>query len=371
MTDKINRNLEPQSKEEPLSSEAIAEHVAKEARSSSSWGIPVIIIFCLILVVVLAEWIFHPRLGNPFLDKIKTQNSFEYVQLEKKVDQLNKIQLLQQNIISKNRADIAILLKQNREIQENSNVLLTQVHLIGQSLQLAQWYLLAHYKVSNALVLLIQANAMLNQIHQPVLYPLQEQLNKVIIQLKLIPAVSTANMLAQLAALKESIQKIPLVDGIMHNNAASNNLNTVNSPTQTWSEKLQHSLGDIKDLVIIRYHDKPFEPLMPPATQVMVQQTWVQLFNQASWAVTQQDAEVYQSSLQQAVELLQKHFSPGQTEVVNLIKEINQLKAININPQVPDLSPVLQAFMNGVNQLQLTSPTSTVKKKQENAAGAV
>jgi uncharacterized protein HemX len=83
------------------------------------------------------------------------------------------------------------------------------------------------------------------------------------------------------------------------------------------------------------------EPLVTQSEKFSIRQSIKTRFGILRVALINQNQELWQTEIDQLIELAQKHFSQNAN---NVVLALNQLKKKNINPQLPELSTYLQKF---------------------------
>jgi uroporphyrin-3 C-methyltransferase len=210
-------------------------------------------------------------------------------------------------------------------------------------LQLANYHLTFMRNVATVVVLLQTVDKRLSSLSDPNLNRIRNLLADALIQLQAVPKVDVAGLLSQLNALQIQAAQLPLLVP-MTSSAVVSDLQSQTTPSSNWRTALDKSLKTLQKLIVIRRHDQPIAPLLPQEQQLYLQQNLQLLLQQAQWAVMQGQASVYQNSLQQAEDWTKLYFVSNAAMTQTMLQTLQELKKINIQPTLPDISNVLQAL---------------------------
>ncbi|PLY12954.1 MAG: HemX protein [Sedimenticola sp.] len=105
-----------------------------------------------------------------------------------------------------------------------------------------------------------------------------------------------------------------------------------------------------KSIMVIRHHGKPVTAMMPPDQQFFVQQNLRLKFESARMAMLRADQPLYQASLEIARQWLNDFFETDNSAAQALLVQINELEAVNVQPDLPDISASLLALRERMKQ---------------------
>ncbi len=229
--------------------------------------------------------------------------------------------------------------------------------------RLANINLLYDQDIKGSIVLLTNAQQRLANLNDPAYVKLEQMLADNIMQLKAVPKTNTTDIVSRIDALSKEVETLPL------NIKNVANEETTATKKQTTTDKslrtrLKQTWLDLKDLIVIRHQTKPVEPLITPDQQLnLVRSIQLQL-SQAQWAVLRGNEKLYQMSLQQVQDWLQKYFDPENATVKATISEATALSNIDISPKLPNLEAILQTMqkiLDTQQQQTMSNKTTTTK----------
>lgn len=112
-----------------------------------------------------------------------------------------------------------------------------------------------------------------------------------------------------------------------------------------WRARLERAWQRFRDtlgqLVLVQ-RGKPAEPLIVPEERYFLYHNLRLRLEAARLALIQGDQAIYQSSLDRAAEWLERYFLRGEPAVDAALAEIAALRAVDIQPDLPDLAPLLE-----------------------------
>jgi uroporphyrin-3 C-methyltransferase len=200
-----------------------------------------------------------------------------------------------------------------------------------------------------ALAALQMADKRLRESGDPAWMKVREQLAAELAALRSVPAVDRDGLSLQIASMVERVGAIePLMMPAVE---AEEEAATVTAREERSLETLP---GDawrgLKSLLIIRRHDGELPLFLPPDQLHFLKQNLQLQLEAARYALLRSDQRLYSDSLERAGAWLAAHFDPEQDEVKSLLVEIEQLKQVQIQPELPDLSGSLRALQAQVSQ---------------------
>ncbi len=291
------------------------------------------------MVSILITWLFLFLTVTFFWKKSDDIFRGYEVRFTQNQEQLSQIQAKYQ-VLQKNITQI-----QNLVQAKSPPHAATKVNYAHQLIQKAHDSLIYLHDLNNALAELTLADKQLVELSR--LAPIDTIHNLLmqnIASLKALQQVDISHALTQLNTLQNQVIQLPLVSSL---SSTKKTTSAVTSPTiskKKWTSAFQSSLRSFQQLIVIRHLDKPIEPLLPEIQQQYLYHNLKLLLQQAQWALLYRQQKIYQSSLQQAKEAIQKYFSSSVSTTQTSIQTINELEKINLQPNLPDLSPTLVAI---------------------------
>jgi|GEM_PF-5728103 len=203
-------------------------------------------------------------------------------------------------------------------------------------------YQLKLANIDGAMGLFNDALNTLNTLSVPQADEIKSHLVGVIRVLKSTKVVDRDNIISQLDQLKTQVEKLPL------NLPQIANAKVANSAQNTASgilKPLQESWEQVKQLIVIRHHERPIEPLITPLEHVYLKQNLTLQLEQTNMAVLYRDNDLYHSSLQKITTWVKQFFDPHAAATKEFLTAIDTLLQIDITPASPDVFADLHAIL--------------------------
>lgn len=217
------------------------------------------------------------------------------------------------------------------------------------AVRLADYKLRFMRDVPTAIALLQSADASLATLDDPNLLTLRQLLAKNIADLQAVPKVDMVGILTRLTVLQQQVAQLPLQVSVLSPEKSAANT-AIDNTLPMWRRASAESWHTLKQLIVIRRVDKPIEPLPSVINQAYLQQNVQLLLQQARVAVLHNQADIYQSSLQQAKDWIKRYFSINVALTQSLTQNVSDLQKIDIAPPLPDLTKLEEAAQNAVNK---------------------
>lgn len=210
--------------------------------------------------------------------------------------------------------------------------------------QLANYHLTFTRDVPAALALLQTAEQRIASLNDPTLLNVRQLIANNIVALQAVPKIDLAGLLTRITALQIQTAKLPAIglppaELTSEEEQQQENLN--NSPLQ---KAIHDSWVTLQKIVVIRRQDQQIEPLLSPEQQTYLQQNLQLILQQAQWAALRGQEDVYQNSLTQAESWVDHYFAGNLPATQAFVRAIDDLKKINVQPELPDLAPLAQAI---------------------------
>lgn len=272
-------------------------------------------------------------------------------------EQIKKIYADQENLTK----NFTKLIRDNQHLR-NDWLLAEAEYLI----QLANYRLLLEKDATTAAIAIQAADSRLNEVSDPALLSVRKILANDLQALLNVPTLDLAGMSIRLSSLSNNIEKLPLrtPDPKTHKiNQAdkANSSEKVDSikdlPAAIWK--------DIKNLVIIRNHQKPLEPLLAPKQHFFLVQNLALLLEQSRFALLNGHNAIYHERLKTTEDWVKQYFDVDHNVTINMLTSLAELQQININPTLPDISSTFSVIKKYREKREL--PVETVKKENDQA----
>ena len=222
-------------------------------------------------------------------------------------------------------------------------------------LRIANQRLQLQRDLKTAQLALQAADARLLELADPQFLKVREQLARELESLRAVDPVDVDGISAKLGALMETIDEL-VVRGSKYQPAEKTE--TVASGTaatvQDWRELPALLWSSLSGLFRIREHDKPVSPMLPPEREYFLRENLRLQLSAARLALLRDDSVQYRATLTTAADWLEAYFAAEDARVNELREQLEQLSAIDVAPQLPDISASLrllrQQLKNGTQQ---------------------
>lgn len=276
---------------------------------------------------------------NQQLDKLEQNEGKTQAQLESKTKMLEETRSTLQNQFGELNKQLQTAMSQR--FYQNQNWLLLKARYY---LELAQ--INAHWNNSfdATISLLQQSDQLLRQLNDPKIFEIRQAVAKDIAELKATPKMDLAGTLSQLDAAQNSLEDLSIASVLSEMKPAAETPASPENKTSVWRLRWQDSMDVLSKLVVIRRNDEQIKPLISPALEAILKESIRMDLQQAQWAVLNNNTEVYQLVLNQAINTLKKNFNENATNTAALIKKLTELQQIQLTQKRPEV---------GVNSLPL------------------
>jgi uroporphyrin-3 C-methyltransferase len=326
----------------------------------------------LIALGAMAVSLYTLSLNQQVQNQLTDNHQFT-LQLEKLTQEQNKIQDQIDTKIAEKTNDF----EKNRSLLQNKfEALNNQLHtaMSQKFYQNQNWQLLkARYYLELAqinghwsknfdasIALLQQADQLLQQLSDPKVFDIRQAIAKDITQLQAQPKIDIAGILSQLDATQERLNELNL-PSMLDEKPTTATSETSKKAISAWRLRLQDNMNLLSKLVIIRRNDEPIKPLLSPAFEALLKENIRLNLQEAQWAVLNDNPQVYQLVLNQALTTLKKNFNQNTQNTAALIKKLMELKQLPLTQEKPDIGSALPLL----NQLINTQADSSSSSNQE------
>lgn len=234
--------------------------------------------------------------------------------------------------LQKQEAELALLKTTPKEKASFSRMI--QLTEIAELIKLANLNLIYSQHTSVARHLLEMATDDITSLNQSDLFPLQRKITTHLLQLEKI----SENQQASLDKISQLISRIPTLSTVTYAEP--------NTPVKTPTSRAWKALEKI---IIIQRLDESAVPLLPKQRDV-IEQTLHLFLQQATSAILQKDQTLYNESLKQAENILEKYFNKNSPDTKSFMKDLSELQQTNIKPSLPNLNDVLTLSEKLINK---------------------
>lgn len=231
--------------------------------------------------------------------------------------------------------------------------------------------------VKTALIALQGADTRLRELSDPRFAVVREQIAKQREALQRLPRIDREGLAASLAALLNQLDSLPLRGNSVKTavaaagsgtatGAAGDAVDKVSLDWTSWQDwkRLPGVIGSaLRDLVTIREHDQPVQPMVPPDSEYFLRHNLRLQLEAARVALLREDAVFYRQTLDTARDWLQQYYETQDSAVSATLEHIDELASVQIRPAMPDISQALrvlqqQMALSRAEQTQTVAPAA-------------
>ncbi|WP_188639636.1 uroporphyrinogen-III C-methyltransferase [Vreelandella lutescens] len=213
-------------------------------------------------------------------------------------------------------------------------------------LRLANQRLQLEGDVEGAAALLRTADARLADADNPALTPVRREIANELAALDAVPQVDRTGIYLALNAQQERVAGLRLSQEIEERAVTSG---IEQPPTGTFQRQLARFGAELKDLVVIRQHDEALEALVTPEQESYLRQSLRLILEQSQLALLKEEPELYEASIDKALELLNGYYDTEREETQSVIARLQELKQVQVQPELPDISASQQALASFID----------------------
>lgn len=196
--------------------------------------------------------------------------------------------------------------------------------------------------VATALAALEAADARLHDLSDPGYLAVREALAAEIGQLKAVPAVDAGGLALKLASLEARVAELQPAGARYVPARDRNGEPGAALAASDWREVPGIVWQAIRRLLVVRSHQEPATPMLPPEQEYFLDQNLRLALEAARVALLHSDAEQYRASLETAQRWLVQHYDGEHPATASLGNELHHLLQQDIRPALPDISGSLR-----------------------------
>ena len=273
-------------------------------------------------------------------------------------DRLRAFQETQQGL----RDDLAALLERSGHLR-NDWMIAEAEYLI----RLANHRLLLDRDVDTALAALATADERLRDTGDPALIPARKALADDMAALRALPRVDRTGLSLQLSALAQRVASLPLATPSPEHmpdspaNPAGDGEAAAAEADTPWWGSLSGAWEILRGLIVIRQHDDPVQPLIPPEQRFFLTHNLVLQLEQARIALLRGEQAIYRERVQQAHTWVARYFDRKDAAVADSLAQLQSLSEQDIAPPLPEITRGLAAIARYRTRQAGTPPAVTAK----------
>ncbi|MDX2163903.1 MAG: uroporphyrinogen-III C-methyltransferase [Gammaproteobacteria bacterium] len=298
---------------------------------SKAFPVTVFLLFIVLLLGMVGLWHENQRTHHAF---IETQKQLLDLSTNQKTleNQTNQMQTQVGNLANR--------ISNNQRTFTASEI----TYLV----KMANLRLTTQHDLTSALILLKQANQEVNALNAPEMENFREALVKNISDLQAIAPVDIKSLSSQLTQLQTDVPKLSILVAPKPNTSILEN--TPHQAQKKWWDRAWDNIrASLKQLVVITHQNEDIPAMMTPDQQIYLQENLQLLIMQAQWAVLTHNNDVYQSSLNQAKDWVNKYYVQNSANTQAFLKSLDSLLSTNISPDYPDILQSLALLNPGAH----------------------
>ena len=296
---------------------------------SKAFPVTVFLLFMVLLLGIVGLWHENQRTHHAF---IETQKQLLDLSTNQKTveNQTNQMQTQVSNLANR--------ITNNQRTFTASEI----TYLV----KMANLRLSTQHDLTSALILLKQANQEVNALNAPEMENFREALVKNISDLQAIAPVDIKSLSDQLTQLQTDVPKLSILVAPKPNTSILEN--TPHQAQKKWWDRAWDNIrASLKQLVVITHQSEDIPAMMTPEQQIYLQENLQLLIMQAQWAALNHNNDLYQSSLNQAKDWVNKYYVQNSANTQAFLKSLDTLLAINLSPNYPDILQSLNLLNAG------------------------
>ncbi|MDX1518601.1 MAG: uroporphyrinogen-III C-methyltransferase [Gammaproteobacteria bacterium] len=197
-----------------------------------------------------------------------------------------------------------------------------------------------------AIAALQLADQRVNDLGNPALLSLREQLNSDINALKTLNQPDITAMVAWLTDMQERISSLPLNTLVSEQTLAVTTAEDPADPESTlagWRQLPAMIWNELKSLVVIKHKSESGSAFILPQEEYYLMQNMKLELANARLAVLRRDTGTLHASLALVEHWLRSYFDPGSTAVINTLESVGKMRTLDLRPPLPDINASLKA----------------------------
>lgn len=195
--------------------------------------------------------------------------------------------------------------------------------------------------VEAALYALQAADERLRQLGDPRFNPVRELIADHLAQLNAVSIPDIPGMAFKLGSLQRTVEELPLAQQRYAETQAETEASIGDSG---WWQRFKSGLDRLYGKLVVLQPAEPPKPLLSPEDSFFLRRNLELQFATARAALLRQDAKSYRQSLEMARRWLAEYFDQDDAQVQALLADLNGLLAINLQPELPDVTTALTTF---------------------------
>jgi len=231
---------------------------------------------------------------------------------------------------------------QNLEALTNGGRQAWQRDEVAYLLRTANQTLQLRHDPATALQALRLAEQRLRQMGDPRYLPVRKAISDEMTALRAVPQPDVTGMAMQLDSLSRQAQDWPLANPSRPRPPAAGPASAPAAAGPWWRRAWRSVAAVFRQMVVIRHHAKPIQPLVPPQEAQLVRSIAALRLDSARSALLRGEARLYDIQLESARSWIERYFDHKATSVQAALKQLQKLRQAKLAPKLPDISGSLE-----------------------------
>ncbi|MBD1577696.1 MULTISPECIES: uroporphyrinogen-III C-methyltransferase [Vibrio] len=195
--------------------------------------------------------------------------------------------------------------------------------------------LFLEHDIESATQLMQSADQRIAALNDPSLVSLRKSMAEDITQLKSLPIIDRDGLIINLISLQTEIDKLPLANSLLPKEEKKQDI-AVSEDINDWQDNLLTSVKDFTGhFITFRTRDGNATPLLSPEQHFYFKENMKAKLEGAIKGVNVENNDIYQASLQAALDWSNKYFNQHSLKVQKFEQALRQLKEKNITVNYP------------------------------------
>ncbi|NQY42992.1 MAG: uroporphyrinogen-III C-methyltransferase [Legionellales bacterium] len=315
----------------------------KKETKKSKCSFMYIVLLLIVAMIGGASYFFYIKIQkmeslisdvNIEITKSALQEELEFFKKEnqKLLNELNNNINKNKKIVLANKTQLQKISEYSSSEVSKNNILVLEVR---SGLQIASWVIRYSHNIDAAVELL-------QEVYQQATLLTGDLANLKDTIKKDISEVQSRNIIDQ-AALFAKIESVKLLSEkfvVQPSTVVVQKKDDDFIPRQGWRGYIDKGIFIIKKLIVFKRHDKKVSPLISKENEKIVIQNLKLLLNQIQWAIIYRNTQIYQDTITQAINIIERNFSKDSTVNQTAITLLKELKNKDLNPPSHQLNSV-------------------------------
>ena len=224
-------------------------------------------------------------------------------------------------------------------------------------LKVANHRLQLEQDVTTAIQALTLADKRLASIDDPALTEVRNIIAQELISLQTLPVPDQSGIAMQLTQLQNKVDQLPLKAHSMPVSRNTKPFEASDAPhVKGWAAVPGAVMKTLKDLVVVRYNDKPIEPLLSPEQVNNIQETLKLKLEQARVVLFRGAQKEYDANMDLAIAWTKDNFNMDDVATKKFVDTLNYLKDKQVALKTPDISASIRSLHKVAKRMELKIP---------------